>query len=345
MNFLTKLAQQEYELSEQEQFDEALSELNQDQLDAFQQSASATPRLDKLAQNTAIADRMGRELAREHGAELIKQALFLPSAAGIGVGKQLAAHALRSPGAAMAAGGAAVGGIAGALGGGGVDPATGQRKSRLKAGLIGAGLGAGAGYGISKIPIGGGANIGSGLRKAVVGKGAAFGTKAQQYGRTALKDVYKAEATTFKGAPKAVNKGAKDLALRRGANTENAVRSHNAAVARPASDPSRVVGTAKPLPAANPTTAAMAPKNAPALPAAPAAPPSNPQPVSVTPRAPVRPGSEIAASNAASAPAMPATPTRRPAAGASLVNVRGGMGKKKLASMSPVERMKYVLSR
>jgi hypothetical protein len=111
-------------------------------MDSLLETKNSTPRVDRLLEQTATAQQMGRELA-------IKQA-GIAGMVGSAVGalKPMAGKALgwaaKNPGHAMAAGGAALGALGGA--------ATAQPGSRLKGALGGAALGGAAGFGASKLP-------------------------------------------------------------------------------------------------------------------------------------------------------------------------------------------------
>lgn len=124
---------------------------------------SLTPLPEEEGATTGFFGRIGRVKGKAKVAGLGGTLMGLGRSAARAV-KPMAGRALsfaeRSPGAAMAIGGGALGAAGGALSGGGVDPATGQKRSRLGRALVGGALGAGAGYGASKIPIGGGFNVG-----------------------------------------------------------------------------------------------------------------------------------------------------------------------------------------
>ena len=369
MNFLTKLAQ--YEPSEMEQFQDALSELSQDQLDDFQRSVAASPRLDKLAFDIAQADRIGREMAHEQG-EMLKQAALPASVASFA--QKATGMALRNPGAAMAAGGGALG-VASGLVAPGRDPQTGQQKSRLGSALTRGAIVAGAGYGISKIPVGGGGNVGSWARKAVVGNKPMFGAAAQTYGRDAIKATTPvADKATLKASRKLVKGNEKNIADRtaRGISPGEIDPKAHAAALGTKIDPGMTLGAkgqavpgrvnakgmmvrAKKVRGGAATPAAGAAPAAPVAPpvptgptgpttggpvappaAAPATPAATPNKRIRKPKVPATAGAPVAAPAAPAAPSIPLGPTG-PTMG-------GPQGKKKLASMSMVERMKYVIS-
>jgi hypothetical protein len=138
-----------------------------------------------------------------------KYAGVLPS-----LGQKLVGAAVRHPGAAMAAGGAALGAMAAP-----VDPQTGQKQY-----LRGAAMGAGLGYAGSKIPMlrrssgpgsvmgmtAAGGDVGSALRKAVVGKQQLLGGGAANYARNAVK----ATAPAAGGAAKAMASAETGAALK-----------------------------------------------------------------------------------------------------------------------------------
>jgi hypothetical protein len=333
MNFLYKLGEQEQ--SEYERLQEAISELSQEQLDDFQRSAVETPRLDKLATGMQTADRMGRELAREHGEKLMKQAAWQA-----GVAKFLnksvkpLAHrglnmAAKNPSAALAAGGAGVGAIGGAITGGGVDPATGQKKSRLGAMAVGAGLGAGAGYGLSKIP-----GVGKSISSAAAGAHknvTQLGQKATGWGNKAVA----AEGAAAKAAPAVAGAAEAAPAAAKGPGLMGRIKgmfskapAAGGAPAAAAGAPAAAAGQASSFAGQAPNYASLPGK----APAGPKAGVGARMKRALGRKAPTG-GGDIATSGAFG----PETSNFVP-------HVAGPGGKKKFASMTPVERMKVVVS-
>lgn len=188
-SFLFKLGEDENQTSEYDRLQEALSELSPEQLEDFQHSAGATPRLDSLTTKMAEADRMGREMAHEHHLDLFKEAAWQAGVAKALTGKvmpaasKLMGQAAANPKAALAIGGAGVGALGGAIKDPGVDPQTGQKKSRLKNIALGAGLGAGAGAALGHS----GKVVGAvkGLPGKMAPKMEQFGQKATAWGQKA----------------------------------------------------------------------------------------------------------------------------------------------------------------
>lgn len=111
-----------------------------------EKTASVEDPLIESKEKLAWADKLGRELAREH-MEKISAIPSLPAVGSMvqkGLGHSMQALTTSS-GVKRGLVGAGVGAVGGALKSPGVDPATGQQKSRLGNMAMGAGLGAGAG--------------------------------------------------------------------------------------------------------------------------------------------------------------------------------------------------------
>ncbi len=148
-----------------------------------------TPHLDGLVEKLAMAESLGRELAYRAPGLLEKRAWVgeLAGMAGkaapglLNAGRAAAKTMMRSPGKALALGGAAAGAAAGGLSNPGYD-AQGQQGSRIGGALRGAAVGAGLGFGASKIP---------GAGKMIQGQGKALsqnirGTQWQNQGYAPL---------------------------------------------------------------------------------------------------------------------------------------------------------------
>lgn len=176
-DWLVKMAQKD-PLPE-EALERALRDLPPEELRklAFDEGITLLPQTEVMAEKVASALRIGQQLAQEHGSELLEKAAFaLPAGLGSLAQKAVGA-AVRRPGLAMGAAGAAAGAVMAPR-----DPQTGQ-KQVLKGALTGGALG----YGASKIPLGGGQSVGSALRRQVVGKPAVFGQGVADYARKATK--------------------------------------------------------------------------------------------------------------------------------------------------------------
>jgi hypothetical protein len=286
----------------------------------------------------AEADRMGRELAREQGPELFKQASLAVSAlkglrgAMPTVNKGLTAMS-KNPRGVLMGGGAAIGAIGGAMKDPGVDPATGQKKSRLTGALAGAGLGAAAGYGASRI---------KGVNQAVQGATKNVATSARKGMASTDKWLQgkiggPAPAASTSGVAAGTKAAPTPAPAPAPATPSPAVQQAAAPAAVPAP-------TAAPPPAAVPAPTgapAAAPGGAPAAPAAP--PTAAPQ----APAAPQPTVEQISAQRQAAAdarkagikvpeeaiPAAPAPAPQGPMYGKTLDQIRAGQGKKKLATI------------
>lgn len=103
--------------------------------------SSATPNLDSLLEKLATAETLGKELAHKEP-DLIKTAMT-PGL--LGMGKTVANVMSKNPAKALRVGGALAGGTAGALHTPGIDPNSGQQRSRIGSTLVGAAAGYGAG--------------------------------------------------------------------------------------------------------------------------------------------------------------------------------------------------------
>jgi len=149
MNIVTAAAL--LEKSKLEEFEDAIVKTAQaeiqnhageltESLNSLLDQKDSTPRLDRLVQQTKLAARMGRDMAKEAGIAGTIMGAVKPLA-----GKALG-YAAMHPQRAMAAGGAALGALGGA--------ATAQPGHRMSGALGGAALGGAAGYGLSRIPSG-----------------------------------------------------------------------------------------------------------------------------------------------------------------------------------------------
>jgi hypothetical protein len=117
-------------------------------------SPSPTGHLDALIDRAAEAEKMGRELAHKDST-LLEEPEKVAMLGGLltgGIGRAAAGMMMRNPSKALAVGGAAIGGLRGALKDPGVDQMTGQPNSRIGNAVAGAAGGGLLGYGASKIP-------------------------------------------------------------------------------------------------------------------------------------------------------------------------------------------------
>lgn len=272
-NFLFKLGEDEQsQLPEKDRLEEALSELSPEQLEDFQRCSGATPRFDRFREKIANADRIGREMAHEQRDGLMKEAAWQASAAKFLTGKAMPAagkvlgQAAASPRAAMALGGAGVGAIGGALKNPGVDPQTGQKKSRLGNIAVGAGLGAGAGAALGHSA--GAVKAVQGLPGKVMPKMQQLGTKATAWGQKAEQ----AAGAIPKAAP-----GTPPLRAQKPAPSPMAPRpagpvSGAGTQVGPKATPSAAPAPSAPAPSAPPPAAAAGAPTAPAAPQPAAAP-------------------------------------------------------------------------
>lgn len=106
----------------------------------------ATPSLDGLIEKLAAAEMLGRDLAHKNQSLMTKEALAIPGAA-LSAVRGAAGMMMKDPSKALRVGGAIGGGLMGAMKNPGVDPATGQQKSRLG----NMALGAAGGYGLGSM--------------------------------------------------------------------------------------------------------------------------------------------------------------------------------------------------
>ena len=128
-----------YESTETEKLASAYESLSIEELEAIVRGEMK--KTSSIHLSVEWADQMGREMAKEAA----------PAMGLLQKGIGTAASKILSTGAGTrAAVGAGVGAVGGALKNPGVDPATGQQRSRLKNMAIGAGLGAGAGAAAGK---------------------------------------------------------------------------------------------------------------------------------------------------------------------------------------------------
>jgi hypothetical protein len=136
-------------------------------------SVASTAHLDDLVEKLALAEMLGKELAYKEP-ELVKEAA-MPTGL-LNMGKTVANKMIKTPGRALRMGGAAAGGALGMLRTPGIDPNTGQQRSRLGAGLVGAAAGYGAGSLAGRAPA---------IKSFVQQQGAGLKSSIQQAGEAA----------------------------------------------------------------------------------------------------------------------------------------------------------------